>query len=326
MTKPANAITDLDPADALPWLKAPQALLRRTHAAGRMPHALLIQAAPGLGGDQLARWAVGLVMCANASRAPCGACRDCIQRAANTHPDLIWVRREEEAKQLQVEQIRELCGALALKSYAGGYKAAIIVDADLMNANAANALLKTLEEPPPSTLLILCAARPSRLPATIVSRCQRVKVARPKRQEALRWLEARQENRDWGEVLEHAAGAPLRALELEEGGFAALDRDMTDALASLRDRRLDFVETAERWSKDDFAARLDWLETWITRSVRQQLIQPAGLPSAGRTPKIRALYGLLDQVRGLKFEQTTSLNMQLAAEDLLLKIDRAGPW
>jgi DNA polymerase-3 subunit delta' len=318
MTEAATLSVDL-----MPWLKTAQERLRRTHASGRMPHGLLIQAAPGLGSEWLARWAAALVMCADPAKAPCGACRACVQLAAATHPDFTWIVREEDARQLSVDQIRELCGAMALKSYGGGYKVAVIAEADAMNVNAANALLKTLEEPPPFTLLVLCSSRPSRLPATIVSRCQQVRVPKPAPAAALEWLNARQPRKDWPDILEHAAGAPLKALELADGGFTQLNTDMTGALASLRERRLDIVETAERWARNDFAARLDWLETWLSRTVRAALAGDSDLPSAPRTPKIRPLYGLLDRVRILKLEQATSLNMQLAAEEWLLQAESA---
>lgn len=288
-----------------------------------MPHGLLIQAAPGLGAEQLAHWAVRLVMCNSPAKAPCGECKTCVQIAADTHPDLIWVKREEDAKQLAVDQIRELCGTLGLKSYAGGYKAAVIAEADFMNANSANALLKTLEEPPPSTVLVLCSSRPSRLPATIVSRCRRVQVVKPRQEAALKWLNAQQSNAEWPDILEHASGEPLKALELAAAGFAELNKDMNSTLSALRERRLDIVDTAERWAKSGLSLRLDWLETWMTRTLRTALTGSADLPSGSRTPKIRPLYGLLDQIRGLKFEQSTSLNMQLAAEELLLRTESA---
>ena len=98
---------------------------------------------------------------------------------------------------------------------------------------------------------------------------------------------------------------------------------MTAALAGLRERRLDIVDTAERWAKNDLAARLEWLETWLTRTLRGAVTGVTGLPSDARTPRIRPLYGLLDRVRILKLEQATSLNMQLAAEEWLLQAESA---
>ncbi len=85
----------------------------------------------------------------------------------------------EESRQIRIEQVRELADELALTSHQGGYKVGILTPADALNRFAANALLKTLEEPPARTLLILVATQPSRLPATILSRCQRLRVRAP---------------------------------------------------------------------------------------------------------------------------------------------------
>jgi DNA polymerase-3 subunit delta' len=319
---------DIYHAAELPWLAPARAQLQRILASGRLPHALLIQAAPGLGAEVLAHWVSSLLLCGSAvdvsgANAPCGACKACRLIAAGTHPDLTWVTRAEDAKQLQVDQIRAVSETLALKSYAGGYKVAVVAEADLMNANAANALLKTLEEPPPATVLVLCSARPTRLPATIVSRCQRLKVATPARSVALQWLNTRQPNEAWPEILAYAAAAPLRALELAAGGFAELDRDMRATLAGLREGTLDVPGTAEHWSKADLKTRLDWFETWITQSLRTAPVPSGHLPTAEQTRNIYSLFQLLDRVRGLKFELDTSLNMQLAAEELLVRTGAA---
>src|SRR6185312_6892575 len=102
-----------------------------------------------------------------------------------------------ESKQLRIEQVRELAEELALTSHQGGYKIGILSPADSLNRFAANALLKTLEEPPPRTLLILVASQPSRLPPTILSRCQKLRVQPPKRAESLEWLQQTRGAGDW---------------------------------------------------------------------------------------------------------------------------------
>ena len=192
-----------------------------------------------------------------------------------------------------------------------------------MNANAANALLKTLEEPPAATLLVLVSSRPSRLPATILSRCQRLDIARPRTEAALEWLRARKAGVDWTGLLEHAAGEPLRALELEAGGFAELDREMAASLEQLRARRLDIAATAERWAKNLLERRLSWLDVWLTRAIREAFARSPALPSQAAGRNIRSLYALLDRVRALRLELDTSLNMQLATEVLLLRAESA---
>ena len=118
------------------------------HEAGRMPHALLIHEAPGTGGEWLAGWAAALVLCERGKAAPCLDCTACRRVAAATHPDVNWLRPQEESRQIRIEQVRELSAELALTSHGGGYKVGIVTPADALNRFAANALLKTLEEPP----------------------------------------------------------------------------------------------------------------------------------------------------------------------------------
>jgi DNA polymerase III subunit delta' len=319
---PQPAARDFKAAASLPWLSPLRLQIERAAARERLPHALLLHAAPGLGGELLAAWIAAFVLCDTRPEAPCGRCATCKLLAAGNHPDLQWVAREEDAKQLQIDQVRALCDVFALKSYRGGHKVAVIATADLMNANAANALLKTLEEPPPRSLLILCAVRPSRLPATIVSRCQRLTVPTPPREVSLGWLES-QAQRDWARLLDFASGAPLRALELQANAFEALDQEMTEALTRLARRELDIPGTAERWTRNALERRLEWIETWITDSIREALGGSADLQSHGGIRKIRGLYGVLDHARGMRLELSTSLNMQLAAEQLLLEAEAA---
>jgi DNA polymerase-3 subunit delta' len=187
-----------------------------------------------------------------------------------------------------------------------------------MTANAANALLKTLEEPPPQSLLILCTSRPSRLPATIISRCQRLTIATPARAAALEWLRAQDSAVAWQSLLEFAAGAPLRAMELHGAAFDELDRDMRQAVTQLGRGSLDIPGVAERWARDGLATRLEWIETWITNSIREAVFNSPGLQSSGGIRKIRGLYGVLDRARVMKVELASSLNAQLATEELLI--------
>lgn len=313
---------DFKAAESLPWLAPVRAQVARAAGRERLPHALLIHAAPGLGSESLAAWIAAFALCESRAEAPCGRCPACTLLAAGNHPDLLWVAREEDARQLQIDQVRALCDMLTFKSYRGGYKVAIVATADVMSANAANALLKTLEEPPPESLLILCSARPSRLPATIVSRCLRLTIPTPPRELALDWLSSQAEG-DWNRVLAFASGAPLRARELQASAFAELDEEMTKALARLTRRELDIPTTAERWAKNALERRLEWIETWVTESIRTTLSEAADLHSHGGIRKIRGLYDVLDQARGMRLELSTSLNMQLAAEQLLLRAEAA---
>jgi DNA polymerase-3 subunit delta' len=314
-------------ADALPWLQDAQERIRKAAAAGRLPHSLLLLSVPGLGAESLAFWMAAFALCEAAGSRPCGACASCLLLRSESHPDLHRVRLEEDAKQIKVEQIRELIETLAFKSYRGGYKVALIEGAELLNANGANAFLKNLEEPAQNTLLILVTKPNHRLPATIASRCMRLKLHVPAPDLAKVWLRTHVDPaQDWDAALALAGGAPLAAAELGATRLAALDRDMLADVAGLSAGAVDITLLAEQWVKSDTLLRLTWLENWITRRVHAGLGAGGGretaeqvrLPGALLKAKITGLFALLDAIREFRRLASTSVNQQLALEALLL--------
>ena len=320
---------DILSADSLPWLNGAQQRLRAAFAAQRLPHSLLLLSAPGLGAEQLANWITALALCESTGQRPCGACASCQLLRSDSHPDSHIVRIEEDAQQIKVDQVRGLIESLALKSYRGGYKVGVIEGAELLNANGANAFLKTLEEPTANTVLVLIARPTHRLPATIASRCLRLSLSPPPSTAAIAWLEAHagaSVPRSWGAALALAGGAPLLALELDAAGVAVLDAEMQGALRQLAAGSVDVTLLAERWMQSDPGLRLAWLENWITRRVHEsigggtshQSAEPVRLPAALLKPKIRALFELLDAARELRRLASTGMNQQLALEALLL--------
>jgi len=314
-------------ANSLPWLRGPQQRVREAVSARRLPHALLLLSLPGLGAEQLANWIAALTLCESDAARPCGACASCQLLRADSHPDCYVVRIEEDAQQIKVDQIRNLIESLALSSYRGGYKVGIVEGAEALNANGANAFLKTLEEPTDNTLLIMVAKPSHRLPATIASRCMRLSLRAPARRDAVAWLEARGQNRqNWDAALALAGDAPLLALEIASVGIAALEKEMQESLRELAAGAVDVTLLAGAWVKSEQNLRLIWLENWITQRIHAflgtaaslQSAEPVGLPAALLKPKIRALFELLDAARELRRLAATGLNQQLALEALLL--------
>ena len=314
-------------ADGLPWLAASQARVRAAAAAGRMPHSVLILSAGGLGADQLALWMAAFALCDAAAAQPCGTCAACALLRAETHPDFHLVKLEDDAHQIKVDQVRDLIEALALKSYRGGYKVGIIEGAEALNVNAANAFLKTLEEPMQNTLLILTAKPTNRLPATVASRCLRVKVAPPAPEVATAWLSQHGPAcADWAPALALAGGAPLLAAELQTSGLDAIDAEMRASLRQLAEDGVDVTLLAEQWARSDPTLRIVWLENWITARIRRafgaaqqiETAEPVGLPGALLKYKMRNLFKLLDAARQFRRGTATGMNQQLALEALLL--------
>ncbi|HVY82261.1 MAG TPA: DNA polymerase III subunit delta' [Steroidobacteraceae bacterium] len=313
-----------------PWLSPALQSLRAAYATDRMPHALLIHDSPGAGGDWLAQWAASLVLCTNPAEAPCGRCDGCRRVAADQHPDLTRVVPIEDSKQLRIEQVRDLASELALTSHQGGYKVGILSPADTLNRFAANALLKTLEEPPVRTLLILVATQPSRLPPTILSRCQRLRVRAPTRAEAIAWLEQTKGKADWGGVLDVIGEAPFwAAAEGDPKAIPALGQETRRTLEDIAAGEADPVATAERWSRSEPALRLRCFENWLTDRIRRQSgasghsveMRPAPhLPRPAPILNIRSLFELVDGVRGLRFMLDEPINRSLAIEMLLRQL------
>lgn len=145
-------------------------VLRRMVASRRFPHALLFCGPEGIGKRSTALALAQALLCTKGAEG-CGACPACIQAAQGNHPDLLVV--EPEKGVIPIDRIRMLKRDLGRKSFAGGYKLCIIDDAEKMNEQAQNALLKTLEEPTGDTLILLVSGYPYLLLPTIISRCQR---------------------------------------------------------------------------------------------------------------------------------------------------------
>jgi len=327
--------TPSPPPTDLFWLAPQRAALRQARAQGRFPHALLIQDAPGGGGEQLALAATQTLLCARAD-APCGACADCLRVARRAHPDLWLVGPEEESRQIRVDQIRALNETLVLSGHGATGTVAIIDPADMLNANASNALLKTLEEPRPGVLIVLVTMAAARLSATVRSRCLRLAIRVPEPAASAAWLRRQRGGGEWEEVLEILGNAPLRALAVDPGEVlrvrAETDRHLAAALAGT----LEIPAAAAAWARDGFELRLQCAENWITRRMQERL-RPGGdmtelhssahLPAANSFMNMRNLIRLADTLHELRRLAATSINKALAVEQLLwqLRATRTSP-
>lgn len=204
---------------------------------GQMPHAILITGETGIGKTAFAMHLCQYLLCQkNQSLShPCGNCKTCMLVKAGTHPDYHSVTTDKDDGPIAVGDIRALIEKLHLTLHFNGYKVALIDAAERMNMNASNALLKTLEEPPSNTVIILISAAASQLSATIRSRCHTLQMHTPANQDALSWLQGQNSQGDWERLLLLAKGAPLQALHL-------IDTDLSDQRIMLVK---EFLELAE---------------------------------------------------------------------------------
>ena len=282
-----------------------------------MPHAVLLSGPEGVGKRAAAAWMAR-------QRLSIGQPGDIPEYpfVVPEHADLRWLTRPEDKQSILIEQIRDLVADLALTSYEGLGKVAVIEPADLMTTSAANSLLKTLEEPPGDTLLILVADRTGRLPATIYSRCQRIDFRLPGVDLALGWLDRLKPGTTWSDALRVAGGAPIRALEAAQQleTSSTMARDFQAVAAG----QASPVEVAAVWAKQDVRFVLEWLARAVQEAARSRV----GGANTGATTVIgdsvlqrmdsRNLFCYLDIINRLRGRPGGSFNVQLTLESLLI--------
>ena len=325
--------------DRLPWHKAQWQRLAGARRDGRLPHATLLAGAAGLGKSHFARRLAGALVCPCPDQAgdACGSCDACRQATAGSHPDLLWVSPEEQGKAIKIDAVRELTAKSVLAAQQQGHRVIVIDPADAMNRAAANALLKTLEEPSSQTVLLLVSSQPDRLPATIRSRCQVVAFPAPSRAEAHAWLAARGGGEDVDELLAISGGAPLRALQAREQGWVQQDAELVAALDSLRRRKGNPLQVVEDWRNRPLTLLLDGFKRCVADMVRlgsisdlDAIYHPSGrrdLQSLGQGIDLKLLYALNDDLMQLDRDASNNLNPQMMLEYLMnrwLQITRTG--
>ncbi len=262
--------------------------LRQALARGRWPHALLFVGPEGVGKRRFAQTLAQALLCERHDEAaldPCGLCFACKQVAAGTHPDVLTVVKPEEKHELPIALIRQLCLDLGLKPARGKRRVAIVDDADDLSPEAANAFLKTLEEPPPGAVLILIGTSPELQLDTIRSRCRIVRFdPLPERELAAVLLE-HQLAPDRAEANRLAAlgeGSVGRAVGLADPELDAFRRRLIDELTTRFDppglaRRIEaFVNEAGKESAPR-RARASLLVGELARFFRGALWQSSGL-------------------------------------------------
>ncbi|MGC9457613.1 MAG: AAA family ATPase [Halothiobacillaceae bacterium] len=316
-----------------PWMAEAYAGFARMLAADRVPHGLLLAGPPNIGKTPLALRMAQRILCRQPAPdgGPCGDCADCRPFLAGVHPDFRTLAPEAEGKSIRVDDVRALCAAMVLTTR-GGARVALIHEADAMNAAAANALLKTLEEPAPGSLIILVSERPASLPATVRSRVQRVNLPTPPADEVLPWLEE-QTGQARSELVVRLAASenqPLAVLESLSADRPDFDHEafVDSVLGCLSGRRSPLAESS-RWTK----APRETIALWALRLVRDLLRTRLGLPPAvllsrqadldqlvqDMTPA--ALVAYHDQLIRYRAEARHTLNAELSVERFFLGLE-----
>ena len=261
-------------AEAYPWQESLWSQLagRRQHA-----HAYLLHGPAGIGKRALAERLMARLLCSTPQGMDaCGQCKSCLLLAAGTHPDNFILEPEEADKPIKVDQVRELVDFVVQTAQLGGRKVVLLEPAEAMNLNAANALLKSLEEPSGDTVLLLISHQPSRLLPTIKSRCVQQACPLPGCAVSLAWLAQALPELDAAlreDLLSLAAGSPLSARRLHEQGVIEQRALVVDGVKKLLKQQASPSQLAEGWNAVPLTLLFDWFFDWAQLMLRYQLTQ-----------------------------------------------------
>lgn len=326
-------------AELFPWQASLWCRLstRQQHA-----HAYLFTGPAGIGKQALATRLMALLLCREPiSGTPCGQCKSCRLLHAGTHPDCFVLEPEEVDKAIRVDQVRDLVEFVGRTAQLGGRKVVLLHPAEAMNLNAANALLKCLEEPSGDTHLLLVSHQPARLLPTIKSRCVQQACPLPGREQSLNWLTRHlpELSAEHCALLLRLAGhSPLTALRLHGEGAVELYAKVIEDLKKLHKQQAFPSQLAESWHAAPLLLLFDWFSLWTLQLMRYQMagneaaLEPDEMDKVltylARKASVRRVAALQDWLldQRQKVLAKSNLNRLLLLEALLVQwASLAGP-
>lgn len=295
----------------------------------RIPQALLINGVAGVGKQQLALFFSQYLTCLDRQENTfCGKCDSCKLFIANTHPDFILLAPEEPGKAIGIDVIRQLIIKLTLKPQYSGYRVVLINPAEQMNINSANAFLKCLEEPPERTVFMLLTEHMQQLPATIISRCQKLLLDSPDTVSASLWMQEQGITEQPELLLNLAQGAPLQAVTYAKENRLEQRQQCFDDWQAVILRDSCPVSLAEKWHKLPATLILRWLISWVEDIIKCYFVaEPYFLSNddlgrhlhvLAKRLDLKLLFDFYSLLLKDSYRFQTQLNKQLLFEELLI--------
>lgn len=307
-----------------PWQQTIWQQLQLARQQQHLPHALLFSGPTGCGHEQMVYALAQSLLCLEPSEKgfACGICRSCKVFTAHSHPDFMLLALAEDKQAITVEQVRSLDRFLELSRSYSPNRVALILNADTMNTNAANSLLKSLEEPADNSYILLFTDKAAALMLTIRSRCQQFRLPLPTQMESLAWIQSQNSviTQAASDLLVLAGGRPLAAFAEDVSERLQQKTLFLNQLKSVLTGHLSLTEVASQWEKYNRQQLLDWQLMWVQSLIKQEI---GGAPVneaselVGYLVRPRGLWSLYERLLELKVLSTHPLNGRLFAEHML---------
>lgn len=315
----------------LPWHDGVRTQILSVIQQRQLTHAWIVCGTKGTGRESFSFDLSQYLLCEQPlETSACGHCQSCHWFVAETHPDCLVIKPEAEGKAIKVDQIRDLIEKLSLTAHGRhGRRVVIISPAEAMNHQAANSLLKSLEEPPENTYFFLITSELSALPATIRSRCQLLNMPGPNAQQACEWLEQASGSATENSIaLEMADNAPLTALMLLNSGAIPIYQQLFAEFLQPDSQQHGASYLAEQWLKQEQYMPINWMLRWLSvliklkqsnGSVVMPFFQKKGLETLIHGLTLEQLFRFYDDVLEVSRQWSAPLNRRLQLESLFTK-------
>lgn len=324
-----------------PWQNENWQQASRYLKDNRLAHAILLSGPSAIGKREFCLAFIQRLNCTSPTLDDhaCGVCKDCHLFTARTHPDIRMLNVDEDVEQdkkaqnkveqVKIDDIRDINQFMTLSRQQGTYKIVCINYAETMNVNAANALLKTLEEPPQNSILFLISHRADALLATIKSRCQMWKFNLPDEEQSLAWLAQQQNDNNWSVLLKVAGNRPLLAIELQHSGLGENRLGYYKDLGQFLLGKVNLTKISAKHQDELLERLVMWQQAWCADLVRCHYAdQPVTLENpdirrslhslVGRVD-LHSLFRFMDKLIELRRFSSAPLNKRLFIEDMLIR-------
>lgn len=306
------------------WLVSDYAKTESQFQRGVLPHGLMIVGHPGHGSNEFASQLGAKILCSDVNASgPCGQCKSCMLLASGHHPDYLRVEPEGKSLTIKVDAVRSIVQKVTATAQQGGNKVVHIESSEKMNVNAANALLKVLEEPTNNTFILLETAELSRLLPTLRSRCRIQYLTKPTLQDSVEFLNSKGFTGNAIEALSITNNSPLLASKLTSEDIQVWQKRVEEFSSPKG-----FVGLSSFINKQDMSSTLQQVLSWVDATIRlkqgiksDQEVQPVSVSSALQSVDLVSLFSfrdyILDKVSAIN--RQANLNPQLMAEELASK-------